>query len=226
MRRRAVQTDSAEDQVNRFAWWASFLVTLVVVGLLCIAHSAQARPLAPALPGATALAVFDEESGFEDEEEWEEEDEECVWDEEEEELWCDDEREEAEAAAEAAECIVTDVEARVAARPSRDRLELTVRYEAEHAAAVSIRWRLRGGKGALSLGTERARFSRAGTFRHLELNLNDKQMSRALAAREFRVEVRAVNTPGHCKSELQSRLSAKHGAAKAPTWTERRSRRG
>lgn len=40
MQRRSAQPNSEENQANRFAWWTSFLVTLVVVGLLSIAHSA------------------------------------------------------------------------------------------------------------------------------------------------------------------------------------------
>jgi hypothetical protein len=220
-----VQEEPGEDQNARFAWWASFLVTLVLVGLLSIVHSAQAQsPVSTPAPGSFTGLVFAEE--LEDEEEWEaeEEDEECVWDEEEEELWCDEELEEAEAAA--SECIVTDVDARVAARPSRERLELTVRYRGERSAAVTIAWKLRGGKGGLSLGTERARFSRSGTFRHLETGLKDKRMRKALAAREFEIEVRAVNTPSHCKRDLTTRLSGKRSTAAGPYWFERAARRG
>lgn len=228
MRRRAIRHEGEENQANRFAWWASFLITLVVVGLLSIAHSARAAG-PPAAPGATFLAGlgdlgFGADAEAEEELDWEEEDE-CAWDEEEEEFWCADEAEEAAEEAEAEEaaarCIVSSASARVAARPARHRLDLTIRYRGERRAAVAVSWRLRGAKGKLALGTERASFARAGTFRHRETRLSEKQMSKALAARAFTVEVRALNTPASCKRELTSRLDGRRGA----TWFERAGKR-
>jgi hypothetical protein len=237
MRRRAVREETGEDQNARFAWWASFLVTLVVVGLLSIVHSAQAaQPLVAGPSGGPLATAFFPEDLEAEEEEWEEEaEEECEWDAEEEELWCGEEREEAlekeleesreEGRADASECIVTDVDARVAAQPRRKRLALTVRYKGERRAAVAIAWRLRGAKGKLGLGTERARFSRAGTYRHFEKGVRGQRMRKALAAREFRVEVRALNTPAHCKRDLATRLGARRTGGAGPYWVERAAER-
>jgi len=233
MRRRAAREETGEDQNARFAWWASFLVTLVVVGLLSIVHSAQAAQPLAAGPSAGPLATSLFPEDLEAEDEWEEEgeEEECEWDAEEEELWCGDEREEAleeeleegreEERARASECIVTGVDARVAAQPRRERLALTIRYKGTRRAAVAIAWRLRGAKGKLSLGSERARFSRAGTYRHFETGLRGKRMRKALAAREFRVEVRALNTPDHCKGDLATRLASRRSGGAGPYWVER-----
>lgn len=205
----------------RIASVIAFVATVALVVLLSIAHAAQAAAPAPnAGPDPFAPLLFeeeDEEADLFDLEEEEELDpceeidddlefEECV------------EAEEPEEA-EAEECILTSAVARVVARPKRGRLDLVVRYRSERPAAVTVRWRLRGPRGGLSLGTERARFSRSGAFRHRERLRNARQLRRALAAREFRVTVRAVNTPGHCRDDFDLRLRTRRPG---PSWGERR----
>lgn len=223
MKTRPVLTAHREAHAARLAWILSFLATVALFALLSIAHTAQAQSLPAASVGSLVPLAFEEEEEGEEEwgeSEWEEAEQE--WCEEEgeegEEEWCTEEEEEAED--EASECVIVEATGRVVARPSRRRLDLAIRYRAERPAAVRIRWSLRGRKGRLGLGTERARFSRAGTYRHRETRLGRKRMAKALASREFRVAVRAVNTPSYCKSEFDLRLSSRHGPRARPYWTE------
>ena len=212
---------SRESHPNRFAWIVSFLVTLTLFVAFSVVRTAEAQPLPTSPTAPIAPLLFEEEE--EEEEEWGE----SEWEEAEAE-WCEEEDEESgeewcvedEEAEEASECVITEASGRVVARPNRNRLELTIRYRAERAATVTVRWNLRGRKGRLGLGTERARFSRAGAFRHRETGLSGKRMAKALASREFRVTVRAVNTPSYCKSEFDLHLSSRHGSRARPYWTE------
>lgn len=222
MRARPVAPEGHESHATtRLAWVVSFIATVALFALLSVAHAAQAQ----APPGSSASPPFPLAFEEEDEEEWGEtewEEAEEAWCEEDEEggeEWCEEEE---EAEDEPSQCVLTEATGRVVARPRRNRLDLIVRYRAEHPAAVTIRWSLRGRRGRLGLGTERARFGRAGTYRHRETHLNRKRMKKALASREFRVTVRAVNTPSYCKSEFDLRLSSRHGPRARPYWTERR----
>ena len=222
MRARPLAPASREHHTARFAWIVSFIATLALFVLLSVAYTAQAQPLPTSPAGPLLPLAFEEEEEEEDEwgeTEWEEAEEEWCEEEDEEsgEEWC---VEEEEAEEEAAECVVTEASGRVVARANRRRLDLIVRYRAEHPAAVTIRWSLRGRKGRLGFGTERARFSRSGTYRHSESHLSRRRMAKALASREFRVTVRAVNTPSYCKSEFDLRLSSRHGSRARPSWTE------
>lgn len=205
----------------RVASLIAFVATVALVVLLSIAHAAQAAAVPAVGPSLPTSPLF-----FEDEEEGEAdlfaaEDEEVEACEEiEDDLEFEEciEAEEPEEA-DAEECILTSAVARVAARPKRNRLDLVVRYRGERAAAVTVRWRLRGARGRLGLGTERTRFSRSGTFRHRERLRGSRQLRKALAAREFQVTVRAVNTPGHCRDAFDLRLDARRSG---PAWAERR----
>ena len=101
--------------------------------------------------------------------------------------------------------MLEDATARVAANPGNDSVALVVRYEADAPSAVSIDARLRGGKGSVHLGADRAHFRSSGTFRDTFV-LGEKRMERVLAAREFEVELQAVDTPRYCRLELNGAL--------------------
>lgn len=113
----------------------------------------------------------------------------------------EEEREEAEAE----ECVVEDATAKVSANPGKGSVELKIHYRAYAPVAVSIDARLRGGKGGVHLGAGHTRFRRSGTFRDTFV-LGEKRMERVLAAREFEVEVQAVNTPRYCRLDLSGAL--------------------
>lgn len=107
------------------------------------------------------------------------------------------------------ECTLSSAEASVSANLESDTVRLVVRYRTFSPAAVAIECRLHGGGGSLSLGRSTRRFSRSGVFRETE-RLSASRMAKVMAAREFTVELRAVNSPGFCRDLFDQRLSARH----------------
>jgi len=180
------------------------LASLLV--LCAVAVPAQALSLPPLAP----LAAPEEEAGdsaAETDEGEEEVSSDCVVEDEEDAAFCAEvaEEERLEATEEAEECVIEDATAKVAANPGKGSVTLSIRYRAYSPASVAIDARLRGAKGSIHLGADHARFRRAGTFRDTFV-LGEKRMERVLAAREFEVELQAVNTPRYCRLELNGAL--------------------
>ena len=174
------------------------LLALLLLAALGLAAAAQASPLP--LPDQVRPLLEEEVESEELEDGEAELDEEiCVTEEERAEEFCEEEAEEGE------ECAVEDATAKLTAKPGADSFGLTIRYRASAPTAVTIDARLRGGKGGVHLGASRARFRRSGTFRD-SFSLSEKEMERALTAREFLVEVRAVNSPRYCRIDLSGGL--------------------
>lgn len=177
--------------------------------LLCtVAVPAQALSLP--LPLAPLAAPDDEAGDAEADESAAEEDEEvnadnCTIEDEEDVQLCAEIAEEERLEAEAEECVVEDATAKVTANPGKGSVALSIRYRAYSPASVAIDARLRGGKGRVHLGADHARFRRSGTFRDTFV-VGEKRMERVLAAREFEVELQAVNTPRYCRLELNGAL--------------------
>lgn len=186
-----------------------FLLPLLLASLALAAAAGPAQALSLPLPPLPLVAEEEadaaeaDESAGEDEEG--DESSECTIEDEEDVQLCAeiaaDEAEEAKAE----ECVLEDATARVAANPGNDSVALVVRYEADAPSAVSIDARLRGGKGSVHLGADRAHFRSSGTFRDTFV-LGEKRMERVLAAREFEVELQAVDTPRYCRLELNGAL--------------------
>lgn len=174
----------------------ALLTTLLALCFFALPAQALSLGLPQALP---LVATDDEAEEAEDEAESsaEGEDEEAC--EEDEEGFCAEEAEAGE------ECVVEDATAKLTAKPGSGSFALTIRYRATAPTAVAIDARLRGGKGGVHLGASRTRFGRAGTFRD-SFSLSEKKMERALAAREFLIEVRAVNSPRYCRIDLSGGL--------------------
>jgi hypothetical protein len=172
--------------------------------LLCaVAVPAQALSL-PLTPLAADEEADASEAGVDEPEE--EVSSDCVVEDEEDAQFCAEIAEEERLeAAEAEECVIEDATAKVTANPGKGSVCLIVRYRAYSPASVAIDARLRGGKGSVHLGASHARFRRAGIFRDTFV-LGDKRMERVLAAREFEVELQAVNTPRYCRLELNGAL--------------------
>jgi len=187
-----------------------YLLVLLLLSLLLLAAAASAHAATVPVPGEpTALTapVQDEEDDEGDEGEAEEaeeageddEGEDCAADEDE---LCE---EELEAEGDEA-CVIEDASSSVVVAPGSGKVLLTVRYHSFESAMVTIDARLRGGKGGLHLGSERAQFRRAGAFRD-SFSLGSKQLGKALAAREFDVDLHAVGTPAECRLHLSTRGS-------------------
>lgn len=184
------------------------VVALLALCALAVPAQALSLPLPPVLLAVPADEADDVEAGDEasgDEGEAADEPFECTIEDEEDVRLCAEiaaeEREEAEAEA----CVIEDATARVSANAGNDSVGLTIRYAASTPTSVAIDTRLRGGKGSVHLGAGHARFRRAGTFRDTFV-LGEKRMERVLAAREFEVELQAVNTPRYCRLDLSGAL--------------------
>lgn len=179
------------------------LASLLLLGAIAVPAQALSLPLP-----ITPLTAPDEEAGDAeagDEGESEEgEESDCVVEDEEDAQLCAEfaaeERQE-----EAEECVIEDASAKVAANPGNGSVALSIHYRAYFPASVAIDARLRGGKGSVHLGASHTRFRRAGTFRDTFV-LGEKRMERVLAAREFEVELQAVNTPRYCRLNLNGAL--------------------
>jgi hypothetical protein len=217
---------SAQD-LKRLLLWTALAATVSLFALLTLARSAEARPVAGGDPGSafagpvSSLLPHPAEDDEEDEgEEGETGDEieanDCESDDEAAEEACE-EREEAEEEKDleeeelAEECRVEGAEATVTAVPARNQVLLTVEYRTFAPSAVSVELGLRGGKGPLDLGVEKAHFGRHGTL-HATKTVSDADMSRVLVAKEFTVGVQAVNTPRFCGGLFERHLTAHHGS--------------
>jgi hypothetical protein len=186
------------------------LLVLLLVSLFAIAGPARALSVPPVPPAPSGEEAEESE---EVEGEGGEEGEICVAEPEEGES-CEEAEEAVEEIVEAEECVIEDATAKVAANPGNDTVRLTIRYRAFTPTAVAIDARLHGSKGGLHLGADRARFRRAGVF-HDSFGLSKKEMMRALAAREFAIELHAVNTPPSCRMHL----TAHRGGGRKLLWS-------
>jgi hypothetical protein len=216
--------------VDRIRWLAAFIaiVFVAVLGAMASPRGVAAQSPPAAASAAAPLAFnfdFDEEELLDESEEEDGEDEgeeadECEFDDEAREEACEEELEEREMEElEAEECRLESAEATVAAVPGRNQVRLTVRYRTFEPSTVAIDLGLRGGKGSLDLGSETARFGRSGTL-HTTETLTDPQMTRAMAAREFEVDLYAVNTPDFCQDEFERHLTARKGAGAGIQWSD------
>lgn len=177
---------------------------LVLLALFACSAPARALTLPDVLGGPTESAdeeVDEADDDGEDEAESEEDSDECEIEDEEDVALCAEIAQEEAEEVEAERCILEDATAKLAARPGARTVQLIIRYEAYAPASVAIDARLRGSRGGLHLGAEHTRFRRAGVYRD-DFVLSEKQMQRALGAREFTVELQAVNTPRYCRLNL------------------------
>jgi hypothetical protein len=178
------------------------LLVLLLVSLLTGAASAQALSL-PGLPGESPPAAEDEPEEPETEESDEPEagEDGCAIEDEEDVQLCTEIDAEERESEEAEECVIEDATAKLVPHPGNDTVELTIRYESFAPAAAVVEAQLRGSRGKLRLGADHTHLRRAGVYRK-SFVLGEKKMNRALGAREFEVELRALNTPRYCRLDL------------------------
>lgn len=182
----------------------ALLLALLLLSALVPATAAQALslPIVPAELAATASEEGDENEAGEGELEVETEDEDgCTIEDEEDAQLCAEIAAEERESEEAEECLVEDATAKLVPHPGSDTVALAIHYESLTPAAVRVEAQLRGSKGRLRLGADRAHLRRAGVYRK-SFVLSDREMDRALGAREFEVELQAVNTPRYCRIDL------------------------
>ncbi|HET8955379.1 MAG TPA: hypothetical protein VFN18_06955 [Solirubrobacterales bacterium] len=182
----------------------ALLLALLLLSAPAAAAQALSLPVAPADLAAAASEEGDEdEAGEEGELEVEIEDEEgdCTIEDEEDAQLCAEIAAEERESEEAEECLIEDATAKLVPHPGSDTVDLAIRYVSLAPAAVRVEAQLRGSKGRLRLGADRARLRRSGVYRR-SFVLSDKEMNRALGAREFEVELQAVHTPRYCRLDL------------------------
>jgi hypothetical protein len=177
------------------------LPLVILLSLLALAASAQALSLAGAPSPPADQSSEEADEGEAESEAEEEESDDCVIEDEEDVQLCAEIAREERETAEAERCVLESASASVAASPTSDKVRLTVRYTTYGPAPFSLRYRLRGGKGGLSLGSAKARFGRAGVF-HDVVPVDERKMPKVLAAREFQIELQAQKTPGFCRERL------------------------
>jgi hypothetical protein len=194
------------------------LLVLLLLSVLLGAASVQAAAQPASSAPMTRLPLLEEEEPEAEEADEAEEDEaeleeaeEC--DPEEAEL-CEEEEKGSGKAKRGGECLLQRASANVTANPGKRRLRLTVHYKTLKPATVNVEALLRSAKGVVYLGNEHARFRRSGVYRDT-YELADKQMKKAVAAREFEVELHVVNTPASCAVEL----SAHRAGARKLLWS-------
>ena len=221
MKRKLGITDSEDPRAIRLAWWAAFLATLALIAALGFARSAQALTL-PGSVGPAVLAVAaaedegEDESGTEDEGEEGSEAEECEAGEDEE---AEEECEAGEDEEVPVECVFSSASASVSASAASDTVRLAIHYTAFSPGSVEIIYWLRGTKGPLSLGRDRVHIGRKGVLRETE-KLSAAQMTKALAARSFTVELRPAHAPRYCHGLLDRHLTIRLGSASRRTWSD------
>lgn len=219
MKRKRGSVDLEEAQLIRLAWWASFFATVALIAILGLARSAQALTLPASGPLATTAAfVPAEEEESEDEEEGEYP--ECEFAEEEgEEEECEAEAEEDEAAQAPRECVLASASATVTAATGSDKVRLVIRYTAYSPGSIQVSYWLRGGKGPLSLGNKRSHVGSHGVIRDTD-TLSSAQMSRALAARNFTIQLRPAHAPRSCNHLLDRHLTIRKNSSGRLTWSD------
>ena len=200
------------------------LLVLLLLSVLLSAATAQASLLSGApqpLPVLLAEAEDEDEAEEEEEDEPDEEKEDAAEEaeiereicEEDPEL-CEEEPGNGKGKRKNDQCLLKKAGATVTANPGKGRLRLTVHYKTLKPATVNVEAGLRGPKGVVFLGNEHARFRRSGVYRDT-FQLSEKKMKKALAARDFKVELQAVNTPPSCRVEL----TAHRDGAKKLSWS-------
>jgi hypothetical protein len=187
------------------------LVLLLASLMLAAAASAHAVSLPDVAAAPAFVAHEDDEVEADDDEDDEDEDESVEVEEVDEDEACEAESpedeefcKEVEAEEEAEKCVLEDARASFTAALGAGQVRLRVHYRAFEASQVVVDARLRGAKGALHLGTDREAFHRAGVYRY-SFDLGDKQMAKAVAAKDFEVSLYAVGTPADCELHLATR---------------------
>jgi hypothetical protein len=220
MKRRRSSANIEEAQMIRLAWWASFFATVALIAALGLARSAQAITVPTGEPLAAA-AILEPEEEEESEDEEESESAECEFAEDEGEEAadeCEAEGEEGEAEA-PRECVLSSASATVSTSTRSDKVQLAIRYTSYRPGAIQVAYFLRGKKGSLILGRDRTHLGVHGVIRDTN-TLTPAQMTKALAAKDFTIQLRPTNAPSYCNRLLDRHLTVRHNSAGRLTWSD------
>lgn len=207
MRRQSPIARGRDEHTTRFAWWASFFATLLLIAALGIARSAQAAP-AP-LATASVIEEVDEEEGGEDEEAGDDQE-------------CEDGEEECEGEDEVEsprECLLNSARAKIFAATARDTVRLTVRYSTSSPTPVAVDYGLHGNKGSLYLGGDSRPPASHGVVQ-LTRTLSEAQMAKVLAAKDFTMRLRLSDAPSYCRPFFDRRLDVRRATPSGLSWSQ------
>jgi hypothetical protein len=218
MKRKHSSASIEEAQMIRLAWWASFFATVALIAVLGLARSAQAITL-PSGDPLTAAAILDPEEESEDEED-ESASAECEFAEEE----GEEAEEECEAEAEEEddaprECVLSSASATVSTSIHSDKVRLAIHYTSYRPGAIQLAYFLRGKKGPLILDRDHAHLAARGVIRDTN-TLTPAQMTKALAAKDFTIQLRPSNAPHYCNHLLDRHLTVRRNSAGRLTWSD------
>lgn len=219
MKRKRAAVNLEEAQLIRFAWWGGFSATIALIAILGLARSAQGMTLPVGEPLAAATSFVPDEEDEEESEEEEEESEsaECEFEDEEEAEECEAEaEEEAEAPR---ECILASASATVTTSTRSNKVRLAIRYTSYSPGAIQVVSFLRGKKGPLILGHERSHLGAHGVIRDTD-TLTPAQMTKALAAQNFTIQLRPASAPHYCNKLLDRNLTVRHNSSGRLTWSD------
>jgi hypothetical protein len=225
MKRKRNAVDLEEAQRIRIAWVGAFFATVALIAILGLARSAQAMTVPVGAPALSAVSFVPSEEDEEEEFEGEEEEwtaaAEC-----EENAESEDEEEECEAIAEEEaeaeaprECVLSSASATVTTATNSDKVRLAIRYTAYSPGAIQVLSFLRGKKGPLSLGSDRSHLGTHGVIRDTA-TLTTAQIPKALAARDFTIQLRPAHAPRYCNNLLDRHLTVRHNTAGRLTWSD------
>lgn len=206
-------TPIQQRRAARMAWLFAFLLTLALVAGLGLARSSNAATAPAKAPVDSPSFEAEEEECAADEPECDE-GEECEWDEE-----C--EAEDGDEGEAPAECLLTSAQPQVTVSGAQQRLRLSVRYTVEAPVEVAVSLRASGGRGGLTIATEKHRLNHSGSFQDTT-GLSASETERALAADEFTIRLRAIGAPWSCHRYDFRHLTVKHQGRGGAVFSESR----
>jgi hypothetical protein len=211
--------------VARLAWLATFVVPLVLAGLLLVAKAAHATPATPVVRFAgEADEIGDEVEIGEVCEEGEEELEEEELGEDAEEACAADAGATSKVAGSGSiapeECLVRSATARLVAHDSHNTVRLTVGYTTYEPTAAVVEYGLSGKDGSLHLGTAKRQLGRSGVLR-LSKSLSDAQMAKVQSGGQLTVRLHSLEAPASCRPFETEKLTARHASRRLAVWSSR-----
>jgi len=118
-----------------------------------------------------------------------------------------------------AECFLQTARAQAFAYPAQGKVRLSIHYTSTEPTEASVSYRLKGSKGSLRFPESRQHLAKSGQIR-LSENLSKAAMSKALAAKGFKVELRIPEAPSYCRPFSVRHLTIEHTSASRTTWLQ------
>jgi hypothetical protein len=208
-----MSSSAARSALSASRWESLFATAWIALACALFGAAALSVP-AEAAPSATASAEAEAEA-FEEEVEGEE------W-----ELEIEGEEEAEEEGFEMggptvlpSECILSTADPSVVAVPGQSHLQLALRYTSEAPVKVGVEYWLKGGKGALQLGSAKRHLGKRGVLR-MNRRLDERELAKVRAARLIMLRIEVPGVDPYCKPFLTFRLNAKQQGGSRTTFSQ------